>query len=176
VDSLGTDFDGLLVHGAVAALAVSALWIAVVVVAVAVEARTGGLVRFAERAGCPRLLRWWLLALFVALFAGVAPAEAAGHGPQPREPVATDATLEGLRLPDRDSGTGRSVTVRHGDTLWSIATELLRDPGHATRPDGPTPADIARTVIDLHAANRHVIGEDPDLIRPGQHLRIPEEA
>jgi nucleoid-associated protein YgaU len=176
VGVLGTDFDALLVRGAVGALGIAALWLLVVVVAIALEARTGGRVQIAERTGCPRAARLWLLGLFVALFAGVAPAQANGHGARPHGPVTTAATaLEGLPLPDRASGaSGRVLVVRPGDTLWRIAHDLLRDatPGRAR---DPSPAAVARTVARLHAVNRGVIGDDPDLIRPGQHLTIPEE-
>jgi hypothetical protein len=60
VDSLGTDFDTVLTRSAVVALALAATWALALVLAVAVEARSGGRVRLAERAGrCsrPRRLR-----------------------------------------------------------------------------------------------------------------------
>ena len=34
---------------------------------------------------------------------------------------------------------------------------------------------MAAAVARLDAANRDVVGPDPDLIRPGQHLKIPED-
>jgi hypothetical protein len=54
------------------------------------------------------------------------------------------------------AGTGHTVehTVRHGETLSGVAEEL-RVPG------GWKP---------LYAANRGVVGSDPDLILPGEHL------
>ncbi|TCC28266.1 LysM peptidoglycan-binding domain-containing protein [Kribbella speibonae] len=57
------------------------------------------------------------------------------------------------------------VVVRKGDSLWSIAAREL----------GPsaTAEAIAARWPDWYAANRHVIGNDPDLILPGQVLRIP---
>lgn len=58
-----------------------------------------------------------------------------------------------------------SVVVRAGDSLWSIAAREL----------GPAATNeaIAARWHDWYAANRHVIGNDPDLILPGQVLRIP---
>jgi hypothetical protein len=173
MSTLGTGFDGLLVRGALAALVVAALWLALVLVAVAVEARTGGRLRLAERTGCPRGLRLWLLALFVALFAGIAPAQADDHANRTRSAPTSVPVIEGLQLPDRPEGQGRDVVVRPGDTLWSIARDQLRR-GRSANPS-PTATTVAAAVARLHAANRDVIGADPDLIRPGQHLKIPED-
>jgi nucleoid-associated protein YgaU len=170
MSQLGTDFDALLVRGAVGVLCLAASWLAVVVVAVAAEARSGGRLRFAERAGCPRLLRVWLLAGFVALFAGIAPAQAGDHSVRPGGMLGAGPALEGLQLPDRPEVDRRQVVVRPGDSLWSIARGQLRTPRRA-----PTAAATAAAVARLHAANRDLIGPDPDLIRPGQHLTIPED-
>jgi hypothetical protein len=113
----------------------------------------------------PRLLRG-------ALFAGVTatvvvtPAHADG----------ADHVLDGLRLPDRPVVsaapvarplTSSVVVVLPGDTLWGIAAEHL-----GARADAATIAGATRR---WYAANRHVIGPDPDLIRPGQHLVPPQE-
>lgn len=58
-----------------------------------------------------------------------------------------------------------SVTVGPGDSLWSLAAEQL----------GPSasPRAIAQQWPAWWAANRAVIGDDPDLIHPGQHLVPP---
>jgi nucleoid-associated protein YgaU len=58
-----------------------------------------------------------------------------------------------------------SVIVRSGDTLWSIAARHLG-------PDAPV-AEIAAQWPRWFDANREVIGNDPDLILPGQQLRPP---
>jgi LysM repeat protein len=59
------------------------------------------------------------------------------------------------------------VVVRRGDTLWAIAERHL----------GPAadPAEIAREWPRWYAANRAVIGADPDLLQPGQRLTPPTE-
>ena len=57
------------------------------------------------------------------------------------------------------------VAVRRGDTLWSIAARHL---GPDVRAD-----DVARAWPLWWQANRSVIGEDPDLILPGQILHAP---
>jgi hypothetical protein len=57
------------------------------------------------------------------------------------------------------------VVVHRGDTLWSIAARHL-DPA-------ATAADIDAECHRWFAANRDVIGQDPDLILPGQLLSPP---
>lgn len=57
------------------------------------------------------------------------------------------------------------MTVRTGDSLWSIAA---RDLGGA-----PTIAAIAEHWPRWYAANRATIGPDADLIHPGMVLRAP---
>lgn len=58
------------------------------------------------------------------------------------------------------------VTVGPGESLWSIAAEHL--PTAQRRP-----GRIAAMWPRWYAANRAVIGADPDLIRPGLLLRAP---
>ncbi|HJC69400.1 MAG TPA: LysM peptidoglycan-binding domain-containing protein [Candidatus Brachybacterium intestinipullorum] len=62
--------------------------------------------------------------------------------------------------------TRRTVVVQPGDSLWSITDDVL----------GPAPEDPALLASSwplLHEANRAVIGDDPDLLRPGQVLTVP---
>ena len=56
--------------------------------------------------------------------------------------------------------------MRRGDTLWSIAARHLG-------PDA-SDAEIARAWPAWFEANRDVVGDDPDLLRPGQVLRAPQ--
>ncbi len=58
------------------------------------------------------------------------------------------------------------VVVQRGDTLWSIAARHLG-------PDA-SDAEIAHAWPAWFEANRGVVGDDPDLLRPGQVLRAPE--
>jgi hypothetical protein len=51
--------------------------------------------------------------------------------------------------------------------VWGIAAEHL-----GARADA---AAIAGATQRWYLANRHVIGPDPDLIHPGQHLVPPQE-
>ena len=56
--------------------------------------------------------------------------------------------------------------MRRGDSLWAIVARHL----------GPRAGDaeVAETWPAWFAANRDVIGDDPDLLLPGQVLRAPE--
>lgn len=173
MDSLGTDFDTLLTRAALCGLVAAGAWAVVIVVAVVIEARTDGRVQVADRAGCPPALRLWLLGVFVALLAWVAPAHASdtGRGVTDR-PV---AALDGLPMPDRATGgpqrrTSRAqhvVVVVPGDSLWRIARALL--------PDDATDARLAAAARALHVGNRRTIGADPDLVLPGQRLVVPPD-
>lgn len=57
------------------------------------------------------------------------------------------------------------IVVLRGDTLWSIASRSL----------GPNASDasVATECQQWFDANRDVIGDDPDLIKPGQILSAP---
>lgn len=63
--------------------------------------------------------------------------------------------------PDR----GNDVVVQPGDTLWRIAA---RDLG-----PGASGAAITEAWHAWYHANRAVIGPNPSIIRPGQHLHAP---
>ncbi|NEE02463.1 LysM peptidoglycan-binding domain-containing protein [Phytoactinopolyspora halotolerans] len=67
---------------------------------------------------------------------------------------------------DRDEAqTTGTVTVKPGDTLWSLAAEHLGP--------GATSADVAAEWPRWYEANRSVIGPDPDIIQPGTRLNVP---
>lgn len=59
------------------------------------------------------------------------------------------------------------IVVRAGDTLWDIAAHALGEQA--------TDQDVAEAWPRWYAANRSTIGDDPDLIRPGQELVAPTE-
>jgi hypothetical protein len=59
--------------------------------------------------------------------------------------------------------------VLRGECLWSIAeADLLARTGSV-----PTVAEVAVAVDRWWTANAAVIGDDPDLLLPGQVLRPP---
>lgn len=58
------------------------------------------------------------------------------------------------------AGTGRTYTVKSGDTLGKIAKDMLGDTG---------------AYMDIFNANRDQLS-DPNRIQPGQVLKIPEAA
>lgn len=67
--------------------------------------------------------------------------------------------------PRRTTAAHDLVTVRRGDSLWSIAARHLGP--------GTSDAEIAWEWPRWYAANRAVVGDDPDLLVPGQLLRPP---
>lgn len=91
------------------------------------------------------------------------PAAPAGSSPVDLdwpEAGASDAAA----APARPAAAAEVVVLR-GDTLWSIAARQL-------------PADASPDQIDAawrawYQANKQVIGQDPDLILPGQRLQAP---
>ncbi|MGZ3447491.1 MAG: LysM peptidoglycan-binding domain-containing protein [Myxococcaceae bacterium] len=58
-----------------------------------------------------------------------------------------------------DTSVDRTYTVRSGDSLSKIAKSLLGD---------------AKKWRLLYEANKDVVGSNPDLIKPGQVLKIPK--
>lgn len=105
-------------------------------------------------------------ALFIGAASAIAVAPA--HADQGAEPVPSVHvhSLDGLSLPDRPAvRIEPDVVVKPGDTLWAIAARSL--------PAGSGDADIAAACADWYATNRAVIGDDPDLIHPLQHLSPP---
>lgn len=88
--------------------------------------------------------------------------------PPPTVRRATPADPLVVPAPRADPQAQDAVAVRRGDTLWDIAARHL--------PAGALDADIAAAWPRWHAANATVIGDDPDLLLPGQLLRVPTDA
>lgn len=178
-------FDDALVTGAQGVLALAGAWAALLLLAALVESATRGRVQALARVGCPVA---WRPALLTVLGAAVSvagvlggPVQAAPRGgegpglvpdggllPVPTRPVDA-APPDGPAAPEGPAGPSRParpvVTVVAGDSLWAIARERLGDDAAAARVQALTDA--------LHRTNRGVIGPDPDLLHPGQRLRVP---
>ena len=166
------DFAALLEPVCAVAFLVTAAWLWVLTTGTVAGALRGR----APVAGAGVVRRLVLLACGVAVVAGTAaPVAAAGGGDQ--------GSVAGLRLPDRPVGAPHSRTVdrpappthrvargadagvhvvRPGESLWSVAEQVSR-PG----------ADLDAAWRAIWDANREVVGDDPDLILPGQRLRLP---
>jgi hypothetical protein len=171
-----TPLDVVLSEVAALALLVCATWLWAVTTAVVVQALRG---RVGRITGVPAGVRRAVLAACgVALASGVvAPTQATAPDPRPAVAQHLDrSVLDGLPLPDRTvsgrppgppapADPGRTVVVRSGDTLWSIATRDLA-------PDSPD-SRVAAHWRAIYAANRHRIGPDPDVIVPGTRLTLP---
>ena len=81
---------------------------------------------------------------------------------------ATLVTTGGAGAADGSSDEADHVVVHRGDSLWSIAARHLGEQA--------TDADVADAWPRWYAANRELIGEDPDLLLPGQVLVVPTGA
>lgn len=154
-----------------AVLAAAALWLATAAVACQQLRSPGTSGRPGRRIGPLRSVL--LAACGVAAVAGPA-AATGGDGPAP--------SLNGLPLPDRATGTTastdtstdasadpgdppRTVQVRPGDSLWTIAARTLGP--------GASAADVSSYWLRVQALNAATLGADPDLLHPGQQLRLP---
>ena len=94
------------------------------------------------------------------------PTPAPTPGWTPSRPVQRSGPEAGLVTSGGAPHRASDVVVHRGDTLWDIARRHL----------GPeaTDAEVASAWPAWHAANRALIGDDPDRILPGQVLRQPD--
>jgi len=152
--------DEALVRLCLGVLALAAVWAWLQGMAGVADAWRGS--PRAEHRGVRRLA---LAACGLAIAGALAaPAQADPDGP-PHDPLA------GLPLPDRAEGAAhpkhRDVVVHPGDTLWALAERDLPEPATDRR--------VTAHWHDVYRRNRGVIGPDPDLIRPGQVLKLTKE-
>lgn len=160
----------LIVAGCTTALSVALAWLWVVTTATVATLARG---RTGSRGGATR--RLVLAACGVAVVAGTGlPAHAGGgEGREllaglalPERAVAPAVHHPTRQTPTRALGSAVAATdtyvVRPGDSLWSIA---LAHPGPA--------GSVEQRWRAIWQANRDLVGDDPDLILPGQALRLP---
>jgi len=190
--------DGILVMVALVGVVLS-LWVGLGMALSALSALPGALgqasTRLADRMAPAVVRKVVAFVLGTALTAALVPgtAVAGSAHPTPRQAVVTsaqyavgvltnvagtihtsedgDAAPGPSWSPDRralaanSAGGPGEIVVHRGDNLWSIAARHL----------GPT-ATTTEISAEWHrwfAANRHVIGDDANLITPGQVLRPP---
>jgi hypothetical protein len=188
---LSPAFDSWLTWLCALAAALCAVWGWLVTSLVVLEALTGR-ARRAPTPGVPVWARRLVLAVCgAAVLASAGPATADDR-PGPRRAEAP-SVLEGLPLPDRAEGpsTTELVTrtietspvrqsepdppvagqhlVRPGDSLWSIAETALLASGSTA-----TDAEVSAYWPRIYALNRDLVGPDPDLLHPGQLLRLAD--
>ncbi|GAA1709782.1 hypothetical protein GCM10009809_02670 [Isoptericola hypogeus] len=125
----------------------------------AAEARSGGAA--ADDAAQPRQ-RGAVAAAADDVSDRAARSTSASHVDSTRGTAAPAPPRDASAVRGDDDGT---LVVLRGDTLWDIAADSLG--GSASD------ADVLREMTRWHDANRDVVGGDPDLILPGQVLRVP---
>lgn len=171
----GWTVDRLVVDGAACTLMAVAAWLAAVVVlnitGAVVTKRSSALDLLAQRITPRRVRRCVLgvcgLAMSAPGFATTAGADdATANGSSVRSSGSPPEviSLDGLPLPDLPS-PAPLLLVRPGDSLWVIAERELRP--------GATDRAVVASVAALYAANRLTIGDNPNLIFPGQRLTAP---
>ncbi len=110
--------------------------------------------------------------VFIALtLSTVRPATAATPPPSVRITSVPTTPTSGPAeaVAERASASAPSTyVVERGDSLWRIARTLLLQAGSDA--SGASVASFWRSIYDH---NRHTIGDDPDLIHPGQVFEIP---
>jgi hypothetical protein len=172
-----------LVGGCTAAAVACLAWLWVLTTLVVLDVVRGREAGQGGRRGVPGVVRRGvLLACGVTLASGLlAPAHAERGASDPPEPGAAATVLVGLPVPDRATTTTQwlgllthprertapaVVVVAAGDSLWGLAARSL--------PTTADDAEIERRWREIYRANREVVGADPDLIRPGQRLVLPD--
>ena len=91
---------------------------------------------------------------------------AAGSGAE----VTTDNRPSELRTAEAaEDSDAETWIVEVGDHLWAIAAETVAD--RTGRTDDESVGTYWQRLIE---ANRHIVGDDPDLIHPGQIIELPE--
>ncbi|SEC66667.1 LysM domain-containing protein [Nocardioides exalbidus] len=171
-DSSAVPTADVVVAGCTTALAAALGWLWVVTTATVVELMAGS-----TRVGGGTTRRLVLVACGAAVVAGAGVPALAADDPAGAE------LLGGLPMPERAvaradrprpapepapararpaNAVADHYVVRPGDSLWSVAQ---------AHPGGD--ADIDRRWREIWQANRDVVGDDPDLILPGQALRLP---
>lgn len=175
-----------------AAVWLAALWLAVGMVANLGSALPGALGRTARtiaRAALPRTVSTVIAgATGVGVLITCTGAQAATHRVPSRPGLAapswpTDAPVHTPRWPTtaprepepkpvehgaHDRVPAASVVVARGDSLWRIAAQHL--------PGAPSDRRIAASWPRWYAANRKVVGPDPNHITPGEVLHAPTNA
>jgi hypothetical protein len=86
----------------------------------------------------------------------------------PAVPAVPDWPTGSPAVPDRQQPAAHHVVVR-GDCLWDIAADRLQEASGQP----PSAAAVAGAVSAWWRQNRAVVGDDPDLLLPGQVLTPP---
>jgi nucleoid-associated protein YgaU len=80
-----------------------------------------------------------------------------------------DSSADDQQHDAADAIESTSYTVATGDSLWRIAKAILEARGMPS-----SGSDVSEYWRSIYEANRHLIGNDPNLIHPDQVFVIPE--
>jgi LysM repeat protein len=94
------------------------------------------------------------------------PSETTHMPPSAKPPVLATITVPVRSAPAGANLQAQQVTVQPGDSLWLIAA-------HRLGPDA-TDAQIAAEWPAWYGANKQVVGDNANLLLPGQHLSTPD--
>ncbi len=109
-----------------------------------------------------------LVAMTIFVLSGTAQAQQDGATDFLEDTQSANHNADDVAIPQPVSEPALLRLVVPGDSLWTIAQEHL----------GPeaAPQHVANEVERIFELNRHQIGDDPNLILPGQQLLLPAVA
>lgn len=142
--------------------------LAAAVVGAVVGASLTPVAAIADGSTAPHAARATLAPAFTATSSAHSTTPSPAPGWTPSRPLQRPQPASSLVTGSVDSHPAAEVVVHRGDTLWDIVRRQLG----ADASD----AEVADAWPAWHHANRTVIGDDPDLILPGQILRPPNPA
>jgi nucleoid-associated protein YgaU len=89
---------------------------------------------------------------------------------EPLPPIVRLADEAGVAEPiDAHAGAATIHVVVRGESLWRIAAAAIEE----RTGDRPSSGTVATFWPEIYERNRPIIGDDPNVILPGQHLEIP---
>ncbi len=95
------------------------------------------------------------------------PSATSGSAPSAGDAEDTDDTSPAPQQDEEEDGPApTSYAISSGDSLWSITEDAL--------PGDPSDQAVVDTWPTIYEANRDVIGDDPNMIRTGEQLSIPD--
>ena len=157
------------------AIVVAIVMLAVLTASLAADLALEGCVRFTHsRYRISQTVRRVVVGIFVILVVwSMRPATGMAVVPPPSVRIAgVEPPVQAVNDVDRvvrpSAKVPSTYTVERGDCLWWIAKQLVTQRYGTVRS-----TEVSILWRSIYEANRQVIGDDPDLIMPGQILALP---